>query len=849
MTLNGSLSIVIPEIPTKSGTIKSSQHVDVPINNISNVDIRETIIKSSTYSEESYVKFVVIIYLARTEDHTMFVNAAAQLYPLIRLAFDDRNAANTLRVLILKLQQDGAIGRNGQSRRGIPPDRSEALEFDDRNEISPSPVIRNVPKRGVRCSWAHTDLADGFESNHEIVSMVGGSTNTYLAATAAKVNHLLDQTVRLGSEAPTGEELLPKRNRPRNHDVEVTSIVNQFHREKPQKEKSIRSFEVESNGMLAAPGIRSPLDIVAMSSAQWRDGANAIDNAPELVSKTHDFGRRNGWLPPLEGGDLKSPIEIGHVVVARSRELQIDNGDINKTPSAAVVVGEVGTGSLLTQVSTSATNRKGKASKISQSLLDRDGKHVDSVKTDGRATRPSNSVKSAERPSRNHDFIPEKKKSSKKKVTHGGVSKVGNHVDPESYNAEPGNNIEGDDVFAIPDSPILPGKTLAKSKQKKPAPKRARARPANPKSVPKATKAKSTSKVSKISDTRETPNSRRAQAPSKAGTVQESGGDSEALVNSDNGDLYEGQGNDNEIEENQLMTISDGKDSARKIRGLPTKEAKKPSDGVIPKIKMDKPSAKKMSDKKTAMACKNRKPVSVAPTRQSTRRAAAIQANYKLQSVKSDGRSRETGANPNHDRVLPESHGHVRRSDKAGPKPEKSASKFCLVLSPKSPPDTTHDKKSTAKQSSIDPEMAASDGVRPSEAEVGFHDAAAKIQPSLLTASGNLSNHTIEQVGPNAQDSDYDQHVSDNPLLVPSVESKSPEGSVNLVTIAEIPDAAVEQHFEHAARLINRDDEISFSDTFLGHKAEPLTVGELPQLQNFNAPSTIHESKHSFVLY
>ncbi|MCJ1393714.1 hypothetical protein MMC18_006590 [Xylographa bjoerkii] len=835
VTLDGPLSIIIPELTTTSGTRKSSQYIDVPINNISKVDIQETLVKTPTSSSERYVKYAVVVHLVKTDDYTMFVNAAAQSYPFIRLAFDNRDVANTLRHLILGLQNDGMTDSDSLSALEKPLARIEPLEFDHQHEVSPSPVRQNIPSK-IRGNWGHTDLADGFEPNDEMASMVGFSTKLSLAAPTANVNPILDKDTPLDGAVLPDEKRLRNGNHPRKHETETTAIVSQSGREKLQKGKAVRNREVEFSGILATQGTRSPLDTIATSSAQWRDGANAIDNAPELASQIQGLESTASPLSPHGEAGIGPPAKVETILLAESTQLRIVNGNLNTKPSATKAVEGISIASFPAQVTTSTANRKIQVPKVSQRLLNRDGEQLDPLGTDEEAIRPKKSSKSANGASMNDNGILDKKRSSKNKTIYSATSnKVDKRMDPVSHDAEPGASDAEDDVFALPDSPARPSKSSVKTKQKKPAAKKAKT--TKSKTLSKPPKAKPALGAPMVPVLKKASPNERVLAPTKRAAVRESVVNIEALVGSDHGDIHQGLEYDDRVEENQLTAINNKKHSARVIESSTKQEAEGASKGLTSKPRTNQSSGTGISDKNTAIASKSKNPDPAMPRRQSTRRTVAINANDRVKSVETNANSVDLTAKLNPDGNSPESREHVRRSDKARQELEQSALKAGPSSLTKSPSSPQSKGENELEQSSVNQEMAPSKRLHPEE-EVEFDDTTIKDQPNLLLkTSCHLSGRTIEQVGRNFQDSHHGQGADPDAILAPSVELRSPGRPVDLITTANMyhkSDEVKHQHFNHATDFTTGDDKISFSDTFLEQETEALMTRQSPQLQNLD---------------
>ncbi|MCJ1401333.1 hypothetical protein MMC11_004545 [Xylographa trunciseda] len=841
VTLDGPLSIIIPELTTNSGKRKSSQYVDVPLVNINKVEIQERPVETPTSSAEGYVRFAVIFHLVKTDDCTMFVNAAAQSYPCLILAFDDKDVAITLRRLILRIQNGRKIDSDSLLSSNSISDRSEDLEAGDHNHVSPSPVQRNVPRRGG--SWALTDLADGFESNVEMSPMVGDRTVGSLAVIATSAYRIIDKDIYLDGVVSHGEERLRDGNHSHEPEREIVAGIAQSGCEKPGKAKIGRGPEAESKAVLTTHGTRSPLDTVATSSSQWRDGANAIDNAPELASQIHHDGRTTSPLHQPGGTGTGPPAVVGPILSAEAEQLQIPNSNLISEPSALPAIEGTNIALLPTQFTMSTASRKRKAAKVSQQLLNRDGEQVEFVGTDGETTRPKTSCKSNNGASINKNNVLEKKRSSKKKITYAADSKLGKFVNQTSHDADSGDLAAENDMFAIPDSPSRPSKPSVKRERKKPPPKKAK--PTKSKSVPKNAKEKFVPVVPAITVPRKTTARARARASRKGAVLQESIQDSEVLVGSDDRELHQGNEYGIGVEEDPLMTINDenswarmGEDSSQqKIGANPKNLTSKTMPGNTTEI-----------GKSTAIASKTDRSIPAAPTRQLPRRTAAINANHRIHGLKTDGDSVVKNEKLNHEGGTPESRGHVRRSDEARQKPEHSVLEAGPLLSSKSPLNTVHNKdKNESEQPSVNQIMAPSKGAQHTKEDVELHSTLIENRPNpMLTKSPELSVQIAQPVVREVENLHCNHEAAVDMLSAPSIEPRSHNDSIALKTTPEIPqmsDEVVEKQLETEIEFTDGNTEISFADTFLKHKPEAPMAVQSRQLQYFDAPSNVETER------
>ena len=851
VTLEGQLSIIVPELTTTSGIRKPSQYVDVPINNITRVEIQEVPENTPTSSAESYV-IAVIVHLVKIKDYTMFVNAAAQSYPFLCLAFDDRNVADTLRHLILGLQEQMKTGDGGLSGSEKPPDGSETIESDDQQYISPTPVQRNIPRRKIRGDWSLADLAEGFVPNDGTISMVGDGTKLGLLTTAISPHPTVDENTPLYGVVPPGQEQLRNSNHPPRHGMEIHGRVSQTGREIPREGKLFRTLEAEPTGISAIQGTRSPLDTVAISSAQWRDEVIAVDNAPELASQIHDFRCTASSLSQPGDTGISRQAEVETISPMKSRQLQIINPNLNKelSDTTAVDRGRYNIVSSPTQVMGSTSNRKRKASKVSKRLLNRDGEQIEPIGTDNETTRPKKYSKFAKRDPINDNDMPTKQNSSKKKITYTTTSKPANRLDRVSHDAELSDLPGKEDVFAIPDSPTRPSKPSVKTKQTKAAVKRAKS--TKSKSVSKPAKVKPALGVAIVPVPKKASASKHARAPPKGADVQENIQDSEARIGGDHRGIHQGEESDEGVEENPLITINNENRSARMSKKSPKQVAGGVSKDLISITKTNEPSITEISDRNTAIASISRNPDQAAPRRQLPKRMAAVHANQKLQGLKAEGALIDTDEKLDYNGITPESRVHVRRSDKARQNPHRSALEAGASLLTTTQLSTVHKTdKHRLEQLPTNRTMAPSKVLPHAEDNVErYNSTIGNPRNPLLTTSSHVSGHSIRRTDDNFQEPDQTQEIDINKPLVPSIEPRSPEESVDLITSCKTThtsEGTVEKHFEQALGFTVGDDEISFADTFHEHESEVPIVGQQPQLQNLETPSNL-EAGRLFVI-
>ena len=821
----------------------------MPINNISRVEIQEAPVITPTRSAEGHVRFAVIVHLVAIEDYTMFVNGAAQSYLFLRLAFDDRNVANTLRHLILGLQDRAKPDIDTLSGSEKPSDGSEAIDSDDQHDVSPSPAQRHIPRRIIRSDWSLTDLAVGFEPNDEKIPMVGDGTELGLVATAISPHRMVDKDTILHGAVPPGEGRLRNTNHLPKHEIRIPGRVSQNGPENPREENLLRSLEVEPRGILATQGTRSPLDTIATSSAQWRDGVNAIDNAPELASQIYTIEPTANSMSQPGGKGTRPLAETETILPTVTKSLQLGDG-ISKKPSNTTAVEEINVLQSAAQVTGPTAGHKRKVSKASQCLPTRDGEQIESVGTGEEATRPKKYSKSTKGASIHDNDMHTKKRFSRKTITYAAASKPAIDVNQVSPDAEPSDLAGEDDVFAIPNSPARPSKPSAKIELKKTVKK---AKSTKSKGVSKSAKAKPVLGVAMLPVPKRASASKRARAPPKAAVVQENIQDSESFIVGDDRDMHQGEEFDDVVAENLLMTINEENYSAQLRKNLSTQVAEGISKDLTSDTKTVKSSITGISGRNTAITSSKSKHHDLAvPRRQLPRRMAAVHANQKLQGLKTEDASLDTNEKLNHDRITPENREHVRRTDKAGLVRERSALEAGPSLLAKSQLSTVQNKnKNRWKQPSATQNMAQSKGIRHEEANVDIHSPTISSSPDpLLTKSSHLLRHPFERDVDDFQDPRQAQETDISKPLVSSVDPRSPEESVDLITACKMPhtsDELVEKHFEQALAFTGDDDEISFADTFLEHEPEAPMAGQSPQLQYLKTPSNLEPGRLSVV--
>ncbi|MCJ1286583.1 Mucin-4 [Xylographa opegraphella] len=835
VTLAGHLSIIVPELTTTYGTRKSSQYVDVPINNISRVEIQEAPVSAPTSSPESHVRSAVVVYLSKIDEHTMFVNAAARSYPFLRLVFDNRNIANTLRHLILGLQAQGKTDIDSLSVSDSLPDGSEPIDSDDQPDVSPSPVQREIPRH--RMDWSIADFAETFEESEEMISMVDDGTRMGTVATAINAQIPIDTGSPSCVAASTGARRLHDVDHLSKYGIKTPESARQSGREKPRAGEVFRRHELEPTGILATQGTRSPLDTIATCSAQWRDGVNAIDNALELASQIHDTGRTASQLaqPREVGTRLKA--QVKPILPMGSRQLQAVNHKHGQDPldDTADNRKELEIVPFPTEVMGLTGAQKRKASKVSKRLLNRDGEQIESVGTDEEASRPKKYSKSRKGVSVVNNDMPAKKRASKEKTTYAATSKPANSIDRASHDVEPDDLATEGDVFAIPDSPSRISKPSAKTKHKRTVVKKTKS--TKSKDVSKRARVKPVLGMAKDPVPKSASKSNRTRAPPERAVHQEDIQDSEAHTDGDDKDMLPGGEVANAVEENPLMTINNGNRSDRTSESSPNQVPENVSREFSSNTKTNERSVTKRSNRNTASASMSRQPDPAVPRRQLPKRMAAVQANQKLQSLRPNEDSIHTDGKLNDDMIAPESREHVRRIDKARRICEHSALEAGPSFSVNSQLSTVHHKATKrSKQLPKDQRMTPSKELRHGKANVDRYSSTINNPPNrLLTTSSHLSSRSVERADGHSGDLHQAQTTDTKKSLVSPVESRSPEESVDLITTCKMPhtsDEIVAQQIAQPPDFTGADNDISFSDTFNEREPEALIAEQSAQLHN-----------------
>ena len=811
-----------------------------------------------TSSADRFVKFAVIVHLAEIDNYTMFVNAAPQSYPFLRLAFDDRNVADTLRRLILGLQDQTNTDVDSVLESEKLPDSGEFVDSDDESDISPSPIQRSVPKRDIRGSWSLLDpdegySAEGFESINETTSVVGGGTIRGSVTTPISAHRVAEKDTPLDATVSPGEEQSQNINHPPKHKIDMLGRVGDNGREKPRGGKILQSLEAESIGILAIQGTRSPLDAVATSSAQWRDGVDAIDNAPELASQILDIGRMVSSSSNSGETGTTPRAEAEVILPPESKKIQTVNHNRNKDPSDTTAVDREGpnTATVPLQIVGLITNRKRKASEISKRLQDRVGEQIESVGTDEENLRHKKYSKSIKGDSINDNDMPAKKSSTRKKITYTTTSKPVRHIDRGSHDAELGDLAGEGDVFAIPDSPARPSKPLIKTKQRTTTARKAKS--TNSKGLSRIAKTKPMSGAAMGLIPKKASASGRTRAHSDLAIVQENMEEDDAQIGSDDRSMLQGEKLDNGVEKHPLMTTSNGDTIAGMSRNSPKQMVEEVAKVPMPAEKINKPSTTELSGRNSAIASKSRVLEVAVPKRQVPRRMAAAKANQKLQGLETKGASVvDMKEKLNSDSGIPESRQHVRRSDEARQIREHSALQAGPSFLPKSQLSTVDNKdKNRLELSPTVRTMESSKRARHPEANVDVSGPTTSNLPNpLLTTSSHVSSHSIELADDHSQDPYLGQGTDISKPLVCSVEPRYPEESVDLVPACNMSYSSneiVEKHFEEALDFTGGDNEIKFEDTFSGHEPTDSIAGRSPQLQNLDIPLNLEAGRVSSV--
>ena len=392
VTINGLLSIVVLEYEIEGGENKAAQYIDIPLENITAVDVTGTSVDGLTDSTDSHTRFLLHIQLVNTENNIVYVNARAQHQPFVDLAFENQGIADCLKTLIQARQS-----RNKPIRLGTH------VVLDGSQNIS----IKASLNTG-------TLLPKSMEAQN-------------LIATAAHAEEILERQLFRDT-----------------HDLHDPALKADIVRNKPRNMSQVPRISLAGSPMLASVGdagahLGTMVDAAhamampsgdSLSLAQWKDGVETIETALEFVDHDLDHSdTENVTRHPQQEYD--SP--MGHMLRdAEGVQKVLGLGDVGTIDSETV------NGRPLpkpTHASGPTAKQPLSGSKISRRLLGRHGEPVKTSKAGNRKPDHSTSTKALPKAK------PFEQNSTSKKPTKSGKE--------ASHAASPEMS-----VYDIPSSPL-----------------------------------------------------------------------------------------------------------------------------------------------------------------------------------------------------------------------------------------------------------------------------------------------------------------------------------------------------------------------------------------------------------
>ena len=663
VTLHRILSIVIPERVSKSGHTEPAQYVDIPLENISEMDIREAPEERLKVSAENHVKSILDIHLVKEAGCTFYVNARAHQQPFVCLAFDTASVADDLKSLI---SSQKSLIRPGSITNRSPLNVSQ----NDLTRTSGSRLVGGgypfildafqggstdkLLKGSKHPSIVAVGTSDAAHDEEEILAeMVQVVDPQRLVATATRFNNLLTQGPALipldPRSAATVSDPNPSPSASRHPRVRVSdggSPIDpnlagiegdpgpRFGPAQPRGQKPVRISEGVLTDSQSFHYTGDLLDQSYTSTAQWRDGASTIEHAPEFSEVVYDSFKLNEPMPE----DVEQSMSPESDRSGDSRRLngvhgvphRVANNPATRLPTQT----SGGLGSLAARVNTSTGARKALALKVSQRLLGRQGERIRPTKAAGDespATKPQEASKSGRVSTKN---VPTKQSPPKIKTTY--KSKDRKEVQQSASKEQPVGPTGEASVFDIPSSPTKTARKPLKSKPSKPA----------------ATDAKPSEKSS-------TQVKRKTKQPTKASAGK--------ATTSKDASVPPIQDKEDPEHDNSKQNIADKNDDNRKSRPSKRKSGtpERPGASTVsekedaPKettaqVAKQPPAETTESGPKTTAASKKHKSAPALLRHPERRRAAAINANQKIQ-----GLSTKAGETPQDNGETLGSPGHV----------------------------------------------------------------------------------------------------------------------------------------------------------------------------------------------
>lgn len=680
VTLNGILSIVIPEQVNKFGRIEAAQYVDIPLENITEVDIREPPVEAPRVSVDSHRRCFVDIHLIEKDGCTFYVNAKVQRQLFIGLAFESATTAEDLKRLI-STQQSYIRSRQNNDNSPVNVSQEDSIQvFQSQGASGTRHTILNaaqdipaVKSHRVMNGSGHPSILDPNHDGPDEFSPAGeeGIPNTTqiaeaqrLVATAARVNNLLSQGLLWDSMDRRSEGPVPcPKTGPigsRQHALRVSyagSPVDPKHVDvegDPRPRFGLALPRGQKIGRISVGVIADSqssqhtgdlLDQSYTSTAQWRDGASIIEHAEEFAGVIYDSYEtkeairepsEQSMSPETSGPGTPRHIDGAHVALHQDT----DNSATAQTAQTNNVLE-----TLPARADASTTARKPLAVKITQRLLGRRGEHISPAKANGDespTTKPQEPLKSGRRKANNPA---ETQSPLKIRNTYKSKNKK-EATNPAGKDSSVAPAREAS-VFDIPSSPTTTTREPSKSKLTKIA-----ASNAKPPIKKKSTEVKGKMKQPSIGSAGRDNAAKATYIPSMH-------------VDKDHDDDNSKQGTTNENGKQKKSKPLKKKSGAIERVGAATVVKKaKASKAAVSSVTKQLPGAPTEDGAKTKAPGKKRKSEPAALNHPERRRAAAINANQKIQglSTKAEGEPQD------HDEPLrnPRSEEALIHDDQAG---------------------------------------------------------------------------------------------------------------------------------------------------------------------------------------
>lgn len=637
VTLHRLVSIVIPEFTSSTGKKMAAQYVDIPLENIGEVDIVESTVETSTSSAEGYIRFAVLLHLIQRDHGTLFVNAATRLYHSVQLAFDDGDVARTLKALILehriknkpiRLASDPVYNALRIPNDEPTPGGSHMMFSTYNTRSTQNQTVNATTKPLVRGS---VGLGPHLTSNVELISRGAADNNSLhtLVPTTVSVNGIPDRNRSLDTMPQLKQMPVLRRSGNsvmRSVKASTAAVFSESDFHENPLERPMKGFEEEFSRTPVPEQTKHYLDTIPRSSKEWLDGARAIENAPELSNRPHEADLIDGLQSMPNGrqelsgsvGQTGAPLTKGLAIMPREQHQKVSS-------TAATDLRAISE-----QLVVSANLRNQGASKISGRMLTVESKSIIQGISVSGSSRAKKHVETAIAASGNGGYS-----SAKKRITYNSASKRSKQANQTHDGTESANREEDNDVYEIPTSPNRSSRPRAKQRSKKPPAKASR-----------SARSKNASKASKV---KQGLDGLRNQFSKKA-TASKS-----TRANVGRGDIL-GTDEDGEFDDGGHLEDKDGAEAITKGEEehevaernsisnsglLPSITKAANSDEVlIPSVK-SKPRVTKKNGTKPTATTRSLKPESATLSHPSTRRAAAIKANNKIQGLIVDAVSAE----------------------------------------------------------------------------------------------------------------------------------------------------------------------------------------------------------------